>query len=177
MRRAGYDPRHGRAPRRRATVRATRRRPMSARVRLGIPLPVLTLAAAGFAACPLSRPATPPPSPPPPRPPRPRAPPPPPRGGRGKAVYDRQCAACHGTGGRGDGEAAYLLYPKPRDFTTGNYRLVSTWERVPTDEDLYLTISRGMPGSAMPSWGHLPEEERWALVHYIKSFAAKPWPP
>ena len=93
----------------------------------------------------------------------------------GKRVYDKQCAACHGTTGRGDGEAAYLLYPKPRDFTTGNYRLVSTWERVATDEDLYLTISRGMPGSAMPSWGHLPEEERWALVHYVKSVAAKPW--
>ena len=93
----------------------------------------------------------------------------------GKRVYDKQCAACHATTGRGDGEAAYLLYPKPRDFTTGNYRLISTWERVATDEDLYLTISRGMPGSAMPSWGHLPEEERWALVHYVKSFAAKPW--
>jgi hypothetical protein len=37
------------------------------------------------------------------------------------------------------------------------YRLVSTWEGVPTDEDLYRTISRGMPGSAMPSWAHLPE--------------------
>jgi mono/diheme cytochrome c family protein len=93
----------------------------------------------------------------------------------GKSVYDRQCAACHGAAGRGDGEAAYLLYPKPRDFTTGNYRLVSTWERVPTDEDLFLTISRGMPGSAMPSWGHLPEQARWGLVHYIKGFAAKPW--
>ena len=93
----------------------------------------------------------------------------------GKRVYGRQCAACHGATGRGDGEAAYLLYPKPRDFTAGNYRLVSTWERVATDEDLYLTISRGMPGSAMPSWGHLPEEERWALAHYVKSFAAKPW--
>jgi len=167
---------------------------MSARVRLGITLPVLTLAAAGFAACTLSRPATPPQSSTPPSPVAAPAAPPavgrplpvtltptvrrlasPPLRARGKAVYDRQCAACHGTGGRGDGEAAYLLYPKPRDFTTGNYRLVSTWERVPTDEDLYLTISRGMPGSAMPSWGHLPEEERWALVHYIKSFAAKPW--
>jgi len=93
----------------------------------------------------------------------------------GRRVYDQQCAACHGPGGRGDGEAAYLLYPKPRDFTAGAYRLVSTWERVPTDEDLFLTISRGMPGSAMPSWGHLPEDTRWALVHYVKRFAAKPW--
>jgi mono/diheme cytochrome c family protein len=93
----------------------------------------------------------------------------------GKRVYDKQCAACHGADGRGEGEAAYLLYPKPRDFTTGKFALVSTWERVPTDEDLYRTISRGMPGAAMPSWGHLSEEERWALVHYVKSFAPTAW--
>jgi mono/diheme cytochrome c family protein len=93
---------------------------------------------------------------------------------RGRALYDRQCAACHGAGGRGDGEAAYLLFPRPRDFVRGAFRLVSTWERVPTDEDLYRTISRGMPGSAMPSWSHLPEADRWALVHYVKAFAATP---
>jgi mono/diheme cytochrome c family protein len=92
----------------------------------------------------------------------------------GKRVYDKQCAACHGVSGRGDGEGAYLLYPKPRDFVSAKYRLVSTWERVPTDADLFRTISRGMPGSAMPSWGHLSEEERWGLVHYVKSFAASP---
>ncbi|HSE93023.1 MAG TPA: ethylbenzene dehydrogenase-related protein [Methylomirabilota bacterium] len=92
----------------------------------------------------------------------------------GKQVYDKQCAACHGPDGRGEGEAAYLLYPKPRDFTGGAYRLVSTWERVPTDEDLFRTISRGMPGSSMPSWGHLSEEERWGLVHYVKTFARTP---
>lgn len=92
----------------------------------------------------------------------------------GKQLYTRQCAACHGTAGRGDGPAAYLLYPKPRDFVTANYRLVSTWERVPTDQDLFNTITRGMPGSAMPSWGHLPEEQRWSLVYYVKSLAEKP---
>ncbi len=92
----------------------------------------------------------------------------------GQRVYVKQCAACHGLDGRGDGEAAYLLYPKPRDFVGAKYRLVSTWERIPTDEDLFRTISRGMPGSAMPSWGHLPEAERWALVHYVKAFAATP---
>jgi len=93
----------------------------------------------------------------------------------GKRVYEKQCAACHGSDGRGEGEAAYLLYPKPRDFTAGKYALVSTWDRVPTDEDLFRTVSRGMPGSAMPSWGHLTEEERWGLVHYVKSFTEKPW--
>jgi mono/diheme cytochrome c family protein len=94
---------------------------------------------------------------------------------RGKRLYDQQCAACHGPTGQGDGEAAYLLYPKPRDFTAGKFALSSTWERVPTDEDLYRTISRGMPGSAMPSWGHLAEDERWGLVHYVKSFVPQPW--
>lgn len=91
----------------------------------------------------------------------------------GKQVYIQQCAACHGVAGRGDGEAAYLLYPKPRDFVAARYRLVSTWERVPTNQDLFDTITRGMPGSAMPSWGHLPAEQRWALVYYVKSLAEK----
>jgi mono/diheme cytochrome c family protein len=90
-------------------------------------------------------------------------------------VYEKQCVACHGAEGRGEGEAAYLLYPKPRDFVAAKYALVSTWDRVPTDEDLFRTVSRGMPGSAMPSWGHLTEEERWGLVHYVKSFAENPW--
>ncbi|MBI4011685.1 MAG: c-type cytochrome [Candidatus Rokubacteria bacterium] len=93
----------------------------------------------------------------------------------GQRLYEKQCAACHGVDGRGEGEAAYLLYPKPRDFTAGRFALASTWERVPTDEDLYRTISRGMPGSAMPSWGHLSEEERWALVHFVKTFVPQPW--
>jgi mono/diheme cytochrome c family protein len=92
----------------------------------------------------------------------------------GQQLYAKQCQACHGPEGKGDGEASYLLYPRPRDFTTGRFRLVSTWEGVPTDEDLYRTISRGMPGSAMPSWGHLSERERWALVHYVKSFSKSP---
>ena len=92
----------------------------------------------------------------------------------GKQIYAQQCAACHGIGGRGDGEAAYLLYPKPRDFVAARYRLVSTWDRVPTDQDLFDTISRGMPGSAMPSWEHLAAEERWGLVYFIKSLAEKP---
>jgi mono/diheme cytochrome c family protein len=92
----------------------------------------------------------------------------------GKQIYAQQCAACHGADGRGGGPAAYLLYPKPRNFVAANYRLVSTWERMPTDQDLFNTITRGMPGSAMPSWGHLPEEQRWALAYYVKSLAEKP---
>ena len=91
----------------------------------------------------------------------------------GKKTYEKECLACHGRNGDGEGEAAYLLYPRPRDFTSGQFRLVSTWDGVPTDTDLFRTISRGMPGSAMPSWAHLPEGTRWGLVHYVKSFSKR----
>lgn len=92
----------------------------------------------------------------------------------GREVYQKECLACHGPAGDGLGSAAYLLYPRPRDFTSGQFRLISTWDGVPTDDDLFRTISRGMPGSAMPSWAHLPEETRWGLVHYVKSFSKRP---
>ncbi len=93
---------------------------------------------------------------------------------RGEAIYAKQCAACHGTEGRGDGSAAYLLYPKPRDFHAAHYRLVSTWEGTPTDDDLLRTISRGIPGSAMPAWGWMSEADRRALVAFVKSLADTP---
>jgi mono/diheme cytochrome c family protein len=91
----------------------------------------------------------------------------------GRTTYETECAACHGAAGDGLGTAAYLLYPRPRDFTTGQFRLISTWDGVPTDEDLFRTISRGMPGSAMPSWAHLSEETRWGLVHYVKTLSKR----
>ena len=86
----------------------------------------------------------------------------------GRRLYDKQCAVCHGPKGAGDGQAAYLLYPKPRDFTQGEFRLVSTDTMQATDEDLFLTVTRGMPGSAMPPWELLSPEQRWALVYYVR---------
>ena len=44
----------------------------------------------------------------------------------GGKTYEKECSACHGKDGNGEGEAAYLLYPRPRDFTSGQFRLVST---------------------------------------------------
>ena len=86
----------------------------------------------------------------------------------GKALYEKQCAVCHGITGAADGKAAYLLYPKPRDFTRDKFRLVSTTNMEATDQDLFQTISRGMPGSAMPPWEYLKTEDRWALVYYVR---------
>jgi len=93
----------------------------------------------------------------------------------GRTTYERNCAPCHGLNGDGLGPAAYLLYPKPRNFQAARYRLVSTWNFAPTNEDLFRTISRGMPGSSMPSWSHLTQETRWGLVHFIKSLSQNPF--
>lgn len=88
--------------------------------------------------------------------------------GRAPEIYQKQCASCHGPKGFGDGKAAYLLFPRPRDFSLGRFRIVTTKTGFPTDEDLFRTISRGMPGSAMPPWGHLPEEDIRDLVGYVR---------
>lgn len=90
---------------------------------------------------------------------------------RGLTLYSEKCAACHGEKGRGQGQAAYLLNPKPRDFGTGSFRLTSTQSGLPSDEDLTNTLRRGMPGSAMPSWGHLSETELQDLVQAIRYLA------
>src|SRR5207248_11511324 len=54
----------------------------------------------------------------------------------GKAVYERKCVGCHGEKGDGKGPAAELLLPKPRDFTKGLYKIRSTANKTPTDQDL-----------------------------------------
>ena len=90
----------------------------------------------------------------------------------GKAVYDLKCIGCHGEKGDGKGPAAELLMPQPRDFTTGLYKIRTTANKVPWDQDLFRIITDGMPGTSMPSWAVLPDKDRWNLVAYIKSFAA-----
>jgi DMSO reductase family type II enzyme heme b subunit len=87
-------------------------------------------------------------------------------------IYDQHCAPCHGIKGDGQGPAAYLLSPKPRDFTTGVYKFRSTPSgSPPTDQDLLRTLEHGIPGTAMPMWDRLPEVHRLALVQYVKSFS------
>jgi DMSO reductase family type II enzyme heme b subunit len=89
----------------------------------------------------------------------------------GRAVYEKKCALCHGQKGDGKGPAAELLVPKPRDFTSGVYKIRTTASKAPTDQDLFRIITDGMPGTSMPPWGVLAEKDRWNLVAYLKSFA------
>lgn len=89
-------------------------------------------------------------------------------------LYEDACAACHGVAGDGRGPAARLLgEPRPRDFTSGVFKLRSTpTGSLPRDEDLYQAISRGVAGTWMPAWEEsLAPEQRWALVRYVKRFS------
>lgn len=93
---------------------------------------------------------------------------------RGKSLYEKKCSICHGASGKGDGDADYLLFPKPRDFARGLFKIRSTpTDELPTDDDLFDTITKGMAGTAMPSWASLPEGDRRALVQYVKTFSKR----
>ena len=87
---------------------------------------------------------------------------------RGEALYQKQCAICHGEKGDGQGTFAYLMNPRPRNFLAGKFKLTTTENLVPTNGDLLKTIRRGMPGSAMPPWDHLSQADLTALVRYIR---------
>ena len=84
-----------------------------------------------------------------------------------KTLYERHCSGCHGERGDGAGPAARFLFPKPRDFRAGRFRLVSTANGHPTQDDIKGVLARGMPGSAMPPWPKLSDAERSALAERV----------
>jgi cytochrome c oxidase cbb3-type subunit 2 len=91
---------------------------------------------------------------------------------RGRKLFVAECSGCHGERGRGDGPAAVRLDPKPRNFTAEKFKFRSTpASEPPTRQDIFETVSNGLPGSAMPPFKFLTEEERWLLVDYVRSLA------
>ncbi len=88
--------------------------------------------------------------------------------------YRRYCTGCHGDYGDGEGENAQWIDPKPRNFTLGQFKCRSTpTGTLPTDEDLYNTIGRGIVNSNMPQWLPLTDDERVDMVAYVKHFSPK----
>jgi mono/diheme cytochrome c family protein len=91
-----------------------------------------------------------------------------------KSDYRRYCAGCHGDLGDGNGENAVWLDPKPRDFTIATFKCRSTpTGTLPTDEDLFNTIGRGLTNSNMPIWNTFTKQQRADLVAYIKTFSPR----
>ena len=81
----------------------------------------------------------------------------------GEKVAQVNCVPCHGSHFKGDGPAATTLTPRPADWTSARVQNQS-------DGELFWKISEGR--GAMPSWNHLSEKERWAVIRFIKSLRA-----
>jgi mono/diheme cytochrome c family protein len=80
--------------------------------------------------------------------------------GQGEKIAKTNCVSCHGAKGKGDGAAAVALNPKPADWTSQKVQAES-------DGEIFWKISNGR--GAMPPWKHLAENDRWAVIRYIRS--------
>jgi mono/diheme cytochrome c family protein len=74
--------------------------------------------------------------------------------GGGRKLFVRHCAECHRGDGQGGKRAADLLLPVVQEQSDGV---------------LFWKISNGNPRRGMPSWGRLPEPQRWQLVLYLRA--------
>jgi len=83
----------------------------------------------------------------------------------GRALYQQNCAICHGPKGLGDGAAGQTLNPKPFNLQ------LHVPQHAPGET--YYWISEGIPFTAMPAWkDKLNETERWEIVRYLQALAA-----
>lgn len=88
----------------------------------------------------------------------------------GKALYGDKCANCHGDKGKGDGPEADMYDTPPTDLTkTGLLEGMS-------DGELFWKISKGR--RPMPVFEkQFNEEQRWQLVHFVRTLVPPPQPP
>lgn len=79
---------------------------------------------------------------------------------RGRALFQKNCAVCHGPEGRGDGVAA--LAERPDDLTR-----IAKPPMFP-DGVVAYRIANGV--GLMPAWrGNLSENEIWDLINFIRA--------
>lgn len=91
---------------------------------------------------------------------------------KGSELFRRNCLQCHGLTGDGRGHTAGWINPHPRDFRKGMFKFTSSSQRQgparkARREDLLRTVRQGIEGTAMPSFGLLPEDDLEALVSYV----------
>lgn len=85
---------------------------------------------------------------------------------KGKTVWAKECASCHGDKGKGDGPAVKDLEKRPEDLT-----LPKTLNQ--TDGALFWKLTEGR--KPMASYEKtLSEEDRWHVINYLRTLAPKP---
>jgi cytochrome c6 len=79
----------------------------------------------------------------------------------GKAIYEKQCVACHGPQGKGDGPAGKILKPPAADFT-------SAASKKKSEAELMQVVENGKAGTAMVPWkSQLSQAELNDLMGYV----------
>jgi mono/diheme cytochrome c family protein len=93
---------------------------------------------------------------------------------KGQAIYETQCAQCHGDSGDGNGPTANSMYPRPRNYRKGVFKFTSTtFGSKPLKADLERTLRRGIRGTSMPAFPLLQPEELDAVVDYVLVLARR----
>ena len=97
---------------------------------------------------------------------------------RGKELFAKACAGCHGNEGKGDGPItkSWDLPSAPANLSmpVDSIKIRSTYApsgSVPLDTDLYRTLTRGLPGTVMWSFKALPPDDRWDLAGYVRTLS------
>ena len=86
---------------------------------------------------------------------------------KGANLYKANCASCHGDNGMGDGLSAAAMTVKPRNFHTAE-----GWKNGRKIANIYKTLHDGILASGMPAFNYNSAEDRFAMIHYIRTFAA-----
>lgn len=86
---------------------------------------------------------------------------------KGKGVFTANCVPCHGEKGEGDGPVGLALNPRPRNFAKDPFKQGTS------AEEIFRTISEGVPGTLMVAWPQLSEDDRWAAAHFVRTMVPK----
>lgn len=86
----------------------------------------------------------------------------------GRMLYAEHCQHCHGVTGDGQGPTAPYLNPKPRDYRQGLFKFTTTQgSKRAKREDLQRVIENGVPGTYMPSFKLLTNDEMTSITEYV----------
>ena len=85
----------------------------------------------------------------------------------GKALFEKQCAGCHGDTGQGDGPLGEELNPKPANLTDAE------WKHGSTDGEIFVVIRDGVKSTGMKPFSRkMTAHQIWDVVNFVRSLAA-----